>query len=171
MIFDVKFGENYRRKARLVAGGHKTGAPSSITYASVVSRDSVIICLLLAALNGLDVLACDIKGAYLTAPAREKVVTTAGPEFGPELEGKLLRITRALYGLKSAGAAFRAHLAEHLHSMSYRPSYADPDVWMRPAVKSNGEQYYEYLFAYCDDLLSLSADAMKTMLQIKINLS
>ena len=60
MIFDVKLGGNYRRKARLVAGGHKTGAPSSITYASVVSRDSVRICLLLAALNGLDVLACDI---------------------------------------------------------------------------------------------------------------
>ena len=36
MIFDVKLGENYRRKARFVAGGHKTGAPSSITYASVV---------------------------------------------------------------------------------------------------------------------------------------
>jgi hypothetical protein len=167
MIFDIKLGENYRRKARFVAGGHKTGAPSSITYASVVSRDSVRICLLVAALNGLDVLSCDIKGAYLTAPAREKVVTTAGPEFGPELEGKMLRITRALYGLKSAGAAFRAHLAEHLHSMSYRPSYADPDVWMRPAIKRNGDRYYEYLLAYCDDLLSISMKPMKTMLQIK----
>ncbi len=61
MIFDVKLGENYRRKARLVAGGHKTGAPTSITYSSVVSRDSVRICLLAAALNGLEVLACDIK--------------------------------------------------------------------------------------------------------------
>ena len=167
LIFDVKLGENYRRKARLVAGGHKTSVPSSITYASVVSRDSVRICLLLAALNGLNVLACDIKGAYLTAPAREKVVTTAGPEFGPELEGKLLRITRALYGLKSAGAAFRAYLAEHLYSMSYRPSYADPDVWLRPAVKVNGESYYEYLLAYCDDILSISMVPMSTMQQIK----
>ena len=167
MIFDVKLGENYRRKARLVAGGHKTGVPTSITYSSVVSRDSVRICLLAAALNGLDVLACDIKGAYLTAPAREKVVTTAGEEFGPELKGKLLLITRALYGLKSAGAAFRAHLAEHLYSMSYVPSYADPDVWMRPAVKPNGEKYYEYLLAYVDDLLSISFDPMKTMLLIK----
>jgi hypothetical protein len=167
MIFDVKLGENYRRKARLVAGGHKTGAPTSITYSSVVSRDSVRICLLAAALNGLEVLACDIKGAYLTAPAREKVVTTAGEEFGPELRGKTLRITRALYGLKSAGAAFRAHLAEHLHSMDYRPSYADPDVWMRPAVKKNGETYYEYLLAYVDDLLSISMDPMKTMRQVQ----
>ena len=167
MIFDVKLGENYRRKARLVAGGHKTGAPTSITYSSVVSRDSVRICLLAAALNGLEVMACDIKGAYLTAPAREKVVTTAGEEFGPELKGKTLLITRALYGLKSAGAAFRAYLAEHLHSMDYRPSYADPDVWMRPAVKPNGETYYEYLLAYVDDLLSISLNPMKTMLRVK----
>jgi hypothetical protein len=167
MIFDVKLGENYRRKARLVAGGHKTGVPTSITYSSVVSRDSVRICLLAAALNGLDVLACDIKGAYLTAPARENVVTAAGKEFGPLWKGKLLLITRALYGLKSAGAAIRAYLAEHLHSMDYRPSYADPDVWMRPAVKPNGETYYEYLLAYIDDLLSISFKPMKTMLQVK----
>jgi hypothetical protein len=168
MIFDVKLGENYRRKARLVAGGHKTGVPTSITYSSVVSRDSVRICLLAAALNGLDVLACDIKGAYLTAPVREKVVTTAGEEFGPELKGKLLRIIRALYGLKSAGAAFRAHLAEHLHSLDYRPSYADPDVWMRPAIKpETGEQYYEYLLAYVDDLLCISYYPMKTMKRIQ----
>ena len=167
IIFDIKLGENYRRKARFVAGGHQTGAPSSITYASVVSRDSVRICLLLAALNGLKVLACDIKGAYLTAPSREKIVTTAGPEFGPELEGKTLKIVRALYGLKSAGAAFRAHLAEHLYSMSYRPSYADPDVWLRPAVKKNGDEYYEYVLAYCDDILAISMKPSKTMLQIK----
>ena len=167
LIFDVKLGENYRRKARFVAGGHQTGAPSSITSASVVSRDSVRICLLLAALNGLDVLACDIKGAYLTAPVREKVVTTAGPEFGPELEGKLFRATKALYGLKSAGAAFRAHLAELLHSMSYRPPYADPDVWLRPAVKPNGDDYYEYILTYCDDILCISMNPKKSMLQIR----
>ena len=51
MIFDVKLGENYRRKARLVAGGHKPEAPASITYSSVVSRDSLRIALLIAALN------------------------------------------------------------------------------------------------------------------------
>jgi hypothetical protein len=41
MVFDAKLGENCRRKARLVADGHKTDAPTStITYSSVVSRDS-----------------------------------------------------------------------------------------------------------------------------------
>ena len=50
MIFDVKLGENFRRKARLVGGGHTTTAPASITYSSVVSRDSVQIALTIAAL-------------------------------------------------------------------------------------------------------------------------
>jgi hypothetical protein len=97
-----------------------TEAPASITYSSVVSRDSVRLCLLIAALNSLDVLSCDIQGAYLTAPSREKVVITAGPEFGTELEGKILIVTRALYGLKSAGAAFRSYLADYLHRTDLR---------------------------------------------------
>ena len=31
-IFDVKLGENFRRKARLIVDGHKTSAPSAVTY-------------------------------------------------------------------------------------------------------------------------------------------
>ena len=53
MIFDIKLGEGFRRKARFVADGHKTKTPPSVTYSSVVSRDSVRICLLIAALNDL----------------------------------------------------------------------------------------------------------------------
>ena len=37
MIFDVKLGENFRHKARLVAGSHMTNTPASMTYSSVVS--------------------------------------------------------------------------------------------------------------------------------------
>ena len=72
MIFEIKLGKNFRRKARLVGGGHQTVTPASITYSSVVSRDSVRIALTVAALNDLDILACDIQNAYLTAKCREK---------------------------------------------------------------------------------------------------
>jgi len=72
MIFDVEMGENFRRKTRMVAGGHMTESPSSLTYSSVVSRDSVRIALTIAALNGLSTLSCDIQNAYLTASCREK---------------------------------------------------------------------------------------------------
>ena len=54
-------------------------------------------------------------------------------------------IKKALYGLKSSGAAFRAHLTETLDAMAYKPSYADPDVWLQSAVKSDDFKYYEYI--------------------------
>ena len=48
LIFDIKIGENLRRKARLVANGNESEAPPAMTYSSVISRDSVRITLLLA---------------------------------------------------------------------------------------------------------------------------
>ncbi len=62
MIFDIKM-EDFCRKARLVAGGHRTKAPATITYASVVSRETVRIALLMAALNDLEVKIGDVLNA------------------------------------------------------------------------------------------------------------
>ena len=72
MIFDVKM-EDLRRKARLVAGGHETDPPSTITYSSVVSRETVRISLTLAALNDFPVKVADIQNAYITAPVTENI--------------------------------------------------------------------------------------------------
>ena len=162
LIFDIKMGENFRRKARFVAGGHTTDAPSTLTYASVVSRDSVRIALTIAALNELKVMVCDIQNAYLTADCREKIWTRAGPEFGSEV-GTIFIIRKALYGLKTAGAAFRALLAETLYDIGYVPTKADPDVWLRPATKSNGFEYYEVVLCYVDDVLAVSEDPKSTL--------
>ena len=82
-----------------------TDTPTSITYSSVVSRDSVRIALLAVALDGLDIKACDIQNAYLNAPCHEKVYTIVGKEFGSDA-GKVMIIKRALYGLHSSGASF-----------------------------------------------------------------
>jgi len=53
MIFDIKMDGAFTRKARLVADGHKTRPPASVTYSSVVSRDSVRIALTIASLSSL----------------------------------------------------------------------------------------------------------------------
>jgi hypothetical protein len=81
LVFDVKLGGNNRRKARYCADGHKTQPPSSVTYSTVVSRDSVRLILLIAALNDLSVLGSDVHNAFLTAPNKEKCWMTAGPEL------------------------------------------------------------------------------------------
>ena len=112
---------------------------------------------LIAALNNLDVMAADIKNAYLTAPIKERYYVKLGPEFGAD-QGRFAKIVRALYGLPVAGAAFRSFLGKNLRTLGYVPMKADPDLWMRPAVKPDGEEYYEYLLAYVDDLCGQSVN-------------
>jgi hypothetical protein len=102
MVFDVKM-DDFRRKARFVAGGHTTHTPHAMPYESFVSRESVNIALTLYTLNDVDVKVDDIDNAYLPAPITEKVWTVFGPQFGDNT-GKRALIVRALYGLKSAGA-------------------------------------------------------------------
>lgn len=75
-------------KARYIASGHMTETPPLIAYASVVSRESVRIALLLAALNNLNVLIGDIQNTYLCAPCGEKIYTICGPEFGHAFLGR-----------------------------------------------------------------------------------
>jgi len=161
MVFDVKV--DFTRKARFVAGGHKTEALKSIAYSSVVARDSIRIAFLLAALNDVDILAADIGNAYLNDDCRKKVHTTLGLEFGQNLQGRTAVIVKALYGLKSSGAAWCAHLASTLHDLQYRSSLADPDVWLRPTVKQNGDLYYEYVVVYVDDILVVAEKPKQTM--------
>jgi len=156
MIFDIKL--DLTRKARFVAGGHWTDPDPNLSYSTVVTRESVRIVFLIAVLNEIEIKSIDIGNAYLNAPAREKVYMTAGPEFGPDKIGKPVLIVRALYGLKTSGAAWHAQLNETLRAMDFVPSIADPDVWMRAASKSNGFPYYEHLLVYVDNLLILSHD-------------
>jgi hypothetical protein len=161
LIFDVKM--DFTRKARYVAGGHMTDPPASITYSSIVSRDSVHIAFLIVTLSDSQLLATDFGNAYLNASPREKVYTTAGREFGAELRGKPVLILRALYGLKSSGVAWRAHWANTLQQLGYKSCLADPDVWYRQASKDDGFPYYEYILVYFDDLLVLSHQEEKTI--------
>lgn len=155
MVFDVKL--DMKRKARMCARGDLTDPPASITYSSVVTRESVRIAFTIAALNDIEIQMFDVGNAYLTAPlpAEEKYWCKAGPEFGED-EGKVLILVRALYGLKSAGAAYRHHFAQTLTDLGFESCYGDADVWRRAAVKPNGDEYYEYLLTYVDDCLVIS---------------
>lgn len=65
-IFDVKLS-TFQSKARLVANGNVTGPPQDISFSSVVSRESVRIFFLLAALNDTEIMSAYIQNAYLIA--------------------------------------------------------------------------------------------------------
>ena len=83
--------------------------------------------MLAAELNQLHIMVGDISSAYLEAYTQEKVCFLAGPEFGP-LEGHLLVIERALYGLQTSGARWHDRFSDRLRDMGFTPCEADPDV-------------------------------------------
>ena len=91
-----------------------------------MSRDSVPIAMIIATLNDLDMLACNIYNVYLTTDCREQVWAVAGPNFGSEY-GKNILVKKSLYGLKRPGTAFRAFLSDTMDVMGYRQSYNDPE--------------------------------------------
>jgi hypothetical protein len=166
MIFDIKMTD-FSRKARLVAGGHVTEAPAAMTYASVVSRETVRIALTIAALNSLDVKTGDVMNAYITAPVTEKVWTILGPEFGDTECGLHAVIVRALYGLKSAGAAFRAHLSSFMRHMGFTSCKADPDLWYKAETNPvDNSRYYAYILCYVDDILVMHHDPTTVLKEI-----
>ena len=166
MVFDIKLGEGFRRKCRMVAGGHTVETPPHMTYATVVSRETVRIALTMAALHDLEVKASDIQNAYLTAPCTEKIYTTLGKEFGPDA-GKTAIVVRALYGLKAAGQSFTRHLASCMRHMKYIQCRADPDLWMKEDVHPDGEKYYRYILLYIDDALSIGVDAKAEIVKLE----
>ena len=116
MKFDIKMDGRFTRKAILVADVHTTALTSSITYSSVVSRESVRIAFLLAYLNDLDIFECDIGNVYLNAKFRYKIWTESGSKFETE-KGIVMIISIKLCGLKSSGATWRANISETLISL------------------------------------------------------
>ena len=108
LVWDVKM--DFMCKARWGLDGHKTPDPEGSTFAGVVSRESIWIAFLYAALNGLDVFAADIWNTYLQAPSLRKDNIVCGPEFGLENIGWIALIHWALYGGKTTRRDFWNHV-------------------------------------------------------------
>ncbi len=49
-------------------------------------------------------------------------------------------------------------MAKKLSGLGFQSSFADPDVWLKAAMKGDGEQYFEYVLMYVDDILAILCD-------------
>ena len=143
-----------RFKARLVADGHLTKEPVESIYSGVVSLRSLRMVVLLSQLNDLEIWGADGGNAYLEAYTDKKLCIIAGPEF-KELQGHLLIMIKALNGTCSGGARWHDRLFDILQELKFKPSKADPDVWMR---SEPGGTCYEYIAVYVDDLAIAAKD-------------
>ena len=151
---------DFTRKARWVKYGHRTPDPETSSYSGVVSCKSIRILLTYAALHEVDVMAADIRNAYLHAPTSEKHLIICDADLhGIEHAGKRACIVRALYGGKLAGMDFWIHLRACMDILGFTSCFAEPDLWMRQSKRGNGTSYYEYVLLYVDDCLVIPDNA------------
>jgi hypothetical protein len=74
---------------------------------------------------------------------------------------------RALYDLKSAGAAFRNRLAEYMKHLGWNPYRADRELWMKAETRpDNRVLYWAYILIYVDDILCVHHDPVAPLTKL-----
>ena len=154
LIFDVKM--DFTQKAQWVKNGNFTPDLEDSKYAGVVSCDIVRIELTYASLHQTQVLAADIRNAYLQAPTSENHYIICGLEFVLDNVRKIAVIVRALYVVKASGRDFWHHLQSCMVFWGFKSKGGDPDVCMRSVTQKDGILVYEYVLLYTYDCLAVS---------------
>jgi hypothetical protein len=100
-------------------------------FASLAQMESVRL-LTLAAQEGWHVHHMDVKSAFLNDDLKEEVYVHQPPGFAiPGKEGKVLRLCKALYGLRQALRAWNAKLDSMLKGMGFMPRPHEAAIYRR----------------------------------------
>ena len=130
---------DFTRKELWVLNIHRNKSPEGSTNVGESSRESARISFNCADLNEVDVWSCDIKNTHWQAPVSEKHYVACGPEGDLNNLGKIAIIVRATHGGKASGRDFRNHLRDCMECLGFKACLADPDVWIRPTIRCNGQ--------------------------------
>ena len=109
----------------------------------------------------MDVWGADIGNAYLEATTKEQLYIVAGPEF-EEIQGHILVIHKAIYGLKSSGLRWSLRIHDIMLQLVFKPCKADPCVLLREMKNK-----YEYIAIYVDDSLIASEKPQQIIQDLK----
>jgi hypothetical protein len=135
LVFKLKrdeAGAIVKHKARLVARGfvQREGIDFDDAFAPMAQMESVRLLLALAAQEGWRVHHMDVKSAFLNGDLKEEVYVHQPPGFAiPGKEGKVLRLRKALYGLRQAPRAWNAKLDSTLKVMGFEQSSHDAAIY------------------------------------------
>lgn len=144
-------GEVVKHKARLVAKGYvqKKGIDFDEVFAPVARLDTVRLMLAMAANRGWQVHHLDVKSAFLHRELEEEVYVSQ-PE-GYVVKGReqyVLKLSKALYGLRQAPRAWNVRLDRSLKKLKFRRCVSEQAVYIRGEGKNA-----IILGVYVDDLI------------------
>jgi hypothetical protein len=123
-----------KHKARLVAKGYVQQARVDFdeVFAPVAWIEFVRLLLALAAQEGWPVHHMDVKSAFLNGELNEEVYVRQPPGFiVAGQENMVLRLDKALYGLRQAPRAWNAKLDRTLGELGFSHSESEHAVYAR----------------------------------------
>ncbi|PLW45549.1 hypothetical protein PCASD_06269 [Puccinia coronata f. sp. avenae] len=142
-------------KARICAQGFRQtyGLNFELKYALTGKPASLRFLLSLASQQGLLVHQLDVKSTFLTCDLEEEVLMLppAGYLSGQRV---VLRLVKAIYGLKQASLAWYRRLSSFLTSVGFSTSIADPCMFWRCLPTPL------WIFAHVDDLILVGKDPL-----------
>ena len=145
-------GQVSRYKARLVALGCSQipGIDFTETFAPVVRLESMRAALAIAAIEDLEIIQMDIRGAYLNGELKEEIYMRQPPGF-EDGTGRVCRLLKTIYGLKQAGREWNREFDRQLSSIQLIKTAVDHCVYYR---ERDGER--AWITVWVDDLLIMS---------------
>jgi hypothetical protein len=175
-VFKVKKdpeGNIVKYKARLVAKGYaqRHGVDFDEVFAPVARIETVRVLLALAAHGGWEVHHMDVKSAFLNGDLSETVFVQQPPGFIVGKGDKVLRLRKALYGLRQAPRAWNFKLDKELSALGFVRSKLDNAVYKRSSKDS-----LLIVGVYVDDLIILGPkiediNQFKAEMKLKFNMS
>jgi hypothetical protein len=160
-------GNISKYKARLMAKGYmqQHGVVFDEVFAPVARLESVRLLLAYAAGQGWSIHHMDVKSAFLNNKLQKVLYVAQPPGFvvaGEET--KVLRLSKALYGLRQAPRAWYAKLDAVLLALGFHRSESEHAVYMR----GGGQRHQHQLIVgvYIDDLVIMGGN-LDELKQIK----
>ena len=144
-------GNIVKHKARLVAKGYvqRQGVDFEEVFAPVARMETVRLLLALAAHSGWEVHHMDVMSAFLNGELSEEVYVAQPP--GYVIAGKeqsVLKLRKALYGLRQAPRAWYAKFDDSMASLGFTSSPLEHAVYRR-----GDKQSFLLVGVYVDDLV------------------
>uniref|UniRef100_A0ACD5TXY1 Uncharacterized protein n=1 Tax=Avena sativa TaxID=4498 RepID=A0ACD5TXY1_AVESA len=136
-VFKVKKdpqGNVIKHKARLVAKGYaqRQGVNFDEVFAPVARMETVRVLIALAAHDGWEVHHMDVKSAFLNGDLAEEVYVRQPPGFvDDDNEHMVLKLRKALYGLRQAPRAWNSKLDSSLVELGFERSPLEHAVYRR----------------------------------------
>lgn len=161
-VYDIKLNSDMetikRYKARLVARGftQRYGVDYEEIFAPTMNIKTMRILLALAARDGVEVMQYDVSNAFLHASLDYDVYIEQPEGYDDPRYPRdeyVIKLQRAMYGLKNAGRAWSLHLMDELNKLGFTQNSKDDCLW----TLRKGSSYVHYLF-HVDDIMDVSND-------------